>query len=51
MAELEAQRAGRPGGSGSDENWGAIRATDAIEPARFATWIFKYEDDGERIKR
>ena len=51
MTELEAERAGRPGGSGSDEDWEAIRATDAIEPARFATWIFKNEDDGERIKR
>jgi hypothetical protein len=51
MTDQEAERAGRPPKSGSDENWGAIRAADAIEPARFATWIFKYEDDGERIKR
>ncbi|MDH3496215.1 MAG: short-chain dehydrogenase [Gemmatimonadota bacterium] len=40
-----------PPGSGSDENWFGIRPTDPIEPSRFATWIFKYEDEGERIKR
>jgi hypothetical protein len=38
-------------GSGSDEDWFAIQPTDRIEPSRFATWIFKYEDEGERIKR
>jgi NAD(P)-dependent dehydrogenase (short-subunit alcohol dehydrogenase family) len=46
VVEQEAVR-----GSGSDEPWGAMVATDPIEPARFATWIFKYEDEGERIKR
>ncbi|MDH5198448.1 MAG: short-chain dehydrogenase, partial [Gemmatimonadota bacterium] len=46
----EARRA-RPAGSGSDEDWFGIRPPDRIEPARFATWIFKYEDEGERIKR
>jgi hypothetical protein len=51
MTEWESQKADRPAGSGSGEDWGAIRGADAIEPARFATWIFKYEDDGERIKR
>jgi hypothetical protein len=51
MMDQESARATRVAGSGSDEDWGAIRSADAIEPARFATWIFKYEDDGERIKR
>jgi hypothetical protein len=47
----DAERRSRPAGSGSDEDWFAMRPDDAIEPARFATWIFKYEDEGERIKR
>lgn len=38
-------------GTGSDVDWDAIEPTDEIEPSRFATWIFKYEDNGERIKR
>ena len=46
----EARRA-RPEGSGSDEDWDAMRPEDTIEPSRFAAWIFKYENDGERIKR
>jgi hypothetical protein len=50
VVEQEAARGGAHG-SGSDEPWGAMAATDPIEPARFATWIFKYEDEGERIKR
>jgi hypothetical protein len=37
--------------SGSDVDWMAIGADDPIEPARFATWVFRYEDRGERIKR
>lgn len=37
--------------SGSDVDWTAIGADDPIEPARFATWVFRYEDRGERIKR
>ena len=32
-------------------DWTALGADDAIEPARFATWVFRYEDRGERIKR
>jgi hypothetical protein len=44
-------RRSRPAGSGSDEDWFAIQPGDRIEPSRFATWIFKYEDEGERIKR
>jgi hypothetical protein len=45
------ERRGHVAGSGSDEDWLAIQPADRIEPSRFATWIFKYEDEGERIKR
>jgi len=38
-------------GSGSDEEWWAMRADGAVEPARCAAWIFEYEDGGTRIKR
>ncbi len=38
-------------GSGSDRDWSAINASGPIVPSRFAVWIFRYEDDGERIKR
>jgi nucleoside-diphosphate-sugar epimerase len=41
-----AERAG-----GSDVDWTAIDPDEAISPARFATWVFGYEDHGERIKR
>jgi hypothetical protein len=52
MTEWETgRRSEQPARWGSGEDWGAIRGADAIEPAKFATWIFKYEDDGERIKR
>ncbi|HET7790117.1 MAG TPA: hypothetical protein VFK78_04900 [Gemmatimonadales bacterium] len=37
--------------SGSGVDWMAIAATDAIAPARFATWVFSNEDRGERSKR
>ena len=37
--------------SGSGVDWTAIGADDPIEPARFATWVFRFEDRGERIKR
>lgn len=53
-AEMVAQadrRAGCAAESGSDDDWTAIGADDPIEPARFATWLFRYEDRGERIKR
>ena len=50
MRQAEERRR-HPAGSGSDEDWLAIRPADGIEPSRFATWIFKYEDEGERIKR
>ncbi len=47
------QAAGRGGaaGSGSGQDWEAIGAQDPISPARFAAWVFRYEDGGERIKR
>ena len=51
VLQQDADRRSRPVGSGSDEDWFAPRPADPIEPARFATWIFKHEDDGERIKR
>jgi len=38
-------------GTGSDEEWFAIEPTDAIAPWRMAAWIFRHEDQGERIKR
>jgi hypothetical protein len=51
MLEQDTERRSRPAGSGSDEDWFAMQPDDAIEPARFATWIFTYEDEGARIKR
>jgi hypothetical protein len=47
----DARRAGRASDSGSDVDWMALGADDPIEPARFATWVFRFEDRGERIKR
>lgn len=38
-------------GTGSDEAWDAIEPGDPIKPWRLATWIFRNEDRGERIKR
>ncbi|MBI4408246.1 MAG: short-chain dehydrogenase [Gemmatimonadetes bacterium] len=38
-------------GSGSDEEWYGIEPADPIVPWRMATWIFRHEDRGERIKR
>lgn len=49
VRQAEARAGGT--GSGSDEDWTAIGAEEAIEPARFATWVFRFEDLGERIKR
>jgi len=37
--------------SGSDVDWTAIAPGDPVDPAAFATWVFRYEDRGERIKR
>ncbi len=45
-----AQRQGA-GGSGSDEDWWAVDPAEPIAPWRMATWIFRHEDKGERIKR
>jgi NAD(P)-dependent dehydrogenase (short-subunit alcohol dehydrogenase family) len=50
LAQAEARAKLRPG-SGSDEAWDAMEPDDAIKPWRFATWIFRHEDKGERIKR
>lgn len=38
-------------GTGSDEDWEAIAPEEPISPARFAAWVFQYEDAGQRIKR
>src|SRR3989440_8322189 len=45
------KRATEPQGSGSDIDWNAIHPDEAIEPSRFATWVFMVEDKGARIKR
>lgn len=45
------QAAERQPEHGSGVEWNAMAADDRIVPSRFATWIFRYEDDGERIKR
>jgi len=50
LAQAERRRS-RTADSGSDVDWTALGADDPIEPARFATWVFRYEDRGERIKR
>ena len=46
----QARRRGS-GASGSAQDWEAIGSQDPISPARFAAWVFRYEDGGERIKR
>src|SRR5207248_821262 len=48
---LVERRRNRAADSGSDVDWTALGADAPIEPARFATWVFRYEDRGERIKR
>ncbi|HEU5261420.1 MAG TPA: hypothetical protein VFU41_08375 [Gemmatimonadales bacterium] len=47
----EAQRRHGQAASGSDVDWTAIGGDDPIEPASFATWVFRHEDRGVRIKR
>jgi len=37
--------------SGSDEDWWGVDPSEPIAPWRMATWIFRHEDKGERIKR
>jgi len=39
------------GGSGSDEEWFGVNPVEQIAPWRLATWVFRHEDRGERIKR
>ncbi len=53
QAQPRERGAGRHGESesGSDVDWTAIAPGDPIDPAAFATWGFRYEDRGERIKR
>jgi hypothetical protein len=46
-----AARAGSPLGTGSDVEWFALEPDDAIAPWRMAAWVFRHEDQGERIKR
>lgn len=50
MVEQAAVRAARSDSSSADE-WGAIVPDEPIEPARFAVWVFRHEDGGERVKR
>ena len=50
VREAETRAAG-PQSSGSDLDWNAIEPDDAIEPSRFATWVFTVEEQGARIKR
>ena len=45
------QASAQPPRGGSDAEWDPIRPDDPIRPSRFATWIFRFEDEGERIKR
>lgn len=51
--KMALQATARPGGggSGSDQEWFAIEPGDPIAPWRMAAWIFRHEDEGERIKR
>ena len=51
VARQAAARAAAPRGTGSDQEWFAIEPADAIAPWRMAAWIFRHEDQGERIKR
>jgi len=41
----------RERGTGSGVDWAAIEPDGPIVPSAFATWIFRNEDGGERIKR
>lgn len=51
MVDQAARRADAAIGSGSDVEWDALEPDDVIAPARFAKWVFRFEDGGERIKR
>lgn len=55
-AEMVRQANERPGPdrgaeSGSDVDWTAIDPDQPVDPAAFATWVFRFEDRGERNKR
>lgn len=49
--EIDRQARARAPASSSGSDWFALQPEDPIEPARLATWVFQYEDFGERIKR
>ena len=51
MVEHAEQRTKSTVSSGSDVEWSAFGPDDPISPARFAKWVFRFEDGGERIKR
>ncbi len=51
IARQAVQREARAAGSGSDEEWYALGPDEPITPWRMATWIFRVEEQGERIKR
>jgi hypothetical protein len=50
VAQAQALSAARTG-SGSDEEWFGVNPAERIAPWRMATWVFRHEDRGERIKR
>ncbi|MEK6609924.1 MAG: hypothetical protein AABZ35_03275, partial [Gemmatimonadota bacterium] len=50
VAQASDRATGRRG-SGSDEDWNSMEPGDPIVPWRMATWVFRYEDRGERTKR
>jgi len=50
VAQAEERHAHRAS-SGSDEEWFGVNPVEPIAPWRLATWIFRHEDKGERIKR
>ena len=50
VAQAEAHVAGETA-SGSGIDWYVMEADNPIVPARFATWVFRHEEDGVRIKR
>lgn len=50
-ARVVEQADARPADTGSGFEWDAIDVEGTISPARFATWIFRHEEAGERIKR
>jgi len=51
IAQADERHRAAPNASGSDVDWTAIDPDRPIDPAAFATWVFRFEDHGERIKR